>query len=177
MQLSADDTERMIMDNMGLVYDILRKQFAQHRYDEEYIQAGRIQLWIAIKNYDEVVGKGMKAFSSYAHTSIYRAISRYHALKYRGFDKLLSMETPVTDEFTLGDLLVSDGQTDSLDSNASVNDIIARVKLHNPRAADMLQQYASGKTFDEIGTEYSITRERVRIICQKCSRYFKWGEL
>lgn len=98
------DREKLLMDNQGLVYYVLRRQFPTLANDEDIAQAGMIGLWRACELFDKEKGK----FSTFAIYWIrvkilheLRDRKRYHRVP------ICLLDAPITEDGTccIGDLV------------------------------------------------------------------------
>lgn len=89
------DIDKMVQENMNLVYFAINKYYQQYRGDEDIVQIGRIALWQACLKWTP----DKCEFSSYAVSAIRRAVQhewvRRTALKRTADATACSLEAPV----------------------------------------------------------------------------------
>jgi RNA polymerase sporulation-specific sigma factor len=98
-----DAQQKLVEDNLKLVYHVVSKHFPTFKYDEDIISIGTMGLCNAALTWKE----GKSAFSTYAYKCIRNAIrnefrSRKHSIE------VISLETPISDELTLADTIAEE---------------------------------------------------------------------
>ena len=181
MHDSTTDIDKIIEENLGLVAYVIRRRFRKYVANQDIWQEGRIGLWKAAQRFDPSLGH---KFSSFAYVVIWRRICNYI--------KTAKLQE-VYEEFSLDSeafILEGDGQADTLFGSDLISDhgnseaaieavcsevvtegIIEKIRQKNPRTADIITLRMNGKTLDEIGNKYGLTRERIRQICRGAAKY------
>jgi RNA polymerase sigma factor (sigma-70 family) len=108
------NVQKLIEDNMKLVYYVIRTRFPRYTTDEDLIQAGMLGLCKAANAWDETKG----IFSSFAVKGIYFEICKeFKRRKRQKFTYSLDYEYSYLENepSTLGDVLVGDSDVDWFD--------------------------------------------------------------
>lgn len=96
---------KLIEDNMNLVYYVIHRYFPKYAFDEDVAQEGMVALTKAANTYDETKSK----FSTYATWAISNGIKKYLRKQKRQI-KTMSLDTCMSDyeldgEVSLGDIV------------------------------------------------------------------------
>ncbi len=95
--------QQLIEDNINLVYSVVSKEYPTYLHDDDIIQSGMLGLCKAAEKWDETKSK----FSTYAWRCIRNEINQ-EFINRKPHSNNISLETKVSDDGTLGDLLVGD---------------------------------------------------------------------
>lgn len=112
--------QKLIEDNMNLVYFVIHQNFPRYRNDEDLVQVGMIGLCKAADAWDEEKG----TFANFAVNCIYNTMCK--EFRYRNRQKLTySLDYAYSDSedesMTLGDILVGDSDVDWVDVGGLYN--------------------------------------------------------
>lgn len=199
------EQQKRVEDNLGLVGYVMNHMGIRHKYDddacEDLFQSGVIGLMRAAVKYNPSIGE----FSTYAFAWIRQGIQRgeltcrgiiivpAHA-EYKVHEKFwrhpVSLFKPIRDgmrEYKLCDILDAEdfGLDDAvyrMDLVQEMHDLrhIMKTKLTAREREIISQSILEEKTYEQIGKEFNLTRERIRQIREKGLRrlsvYFKRKE-
>lgn len=163
------DKDKLITDNINLVYYVLHKYYPYSIADEDLIQAGMVGLCVAAERYKKDLGK----FSGYA----VKGIRNYMNLELKNrkkFANQISLSTEVKPgegedgEITLEDILPGDEGIDFVDSDTYLSELTEIEK----RVVEMRRL---GYTPRDISAELGVSRQMVYKICRKIK--LKWSKI
>lgn len=93
---------KLIEDNINLVYFVVSHDYPTFRYDDDIVQAGMLGLCKAAEAWD-----GKRKFSTYAVRCIRtEIINEFRARK--PHSKVVSLDTPVAEDISLGDTIIGE---------------------------------------------------------------------
>ena len=150
---------KLVEDNIKLVYYIVSREYPTYLHDEDIIQSGMVGLCKAAKAWNE-----QGQFSTYAGKCIRNEIKR-EFIKRKPHYKNISLETKVGEDSTLADLLVGDDDVGYIDSDSFV-EILTRDEQ------DVLRMHSNGYLTNEIGETFGWSVQKVQKILRqiKCKR-------
>lgn len=146
--------QKLIEDNMNLVYYVIHQNFPKYATDEDIVQVGMLGLCKAANVWDE--DKGI--FSSFAVKSIYYEIcNEFRCRNKHKFTYSLDYTYSDSEDesVTLGDMLVGDSDIDWVDTNELYNPL-----TEQERAIVEMKQMGLSK--GEISERLGISQQRVR---------------
>lgn len=171
MALPVIDNGIDVMQHKGLVCRIAARFGARTPYEEsDQFQSGFIGLMIAARHYDPSRGT---TFAGYACKWIMAYIKQWTVGKYRSTHYRPTFT--FTDLHYLDDLDDADptigAEVDPCDAACS-DEVNSRVRgvmrVLDARSCRMVEQRVMlGRTLEEVGSEYGVTRERARQIVEK----------
>lgn len=158
--------QKLIEDNMKLVYALMHKEYPTFIEDEDLVQCGMLGLCKAADKYDESRG----AFSTLAYYCIRTEIQQElrRRAKHNG---VLSLDYEVTignspcDTATLGDLIVGEEDVNFIDVDDGV-----KVNELTPTQQLIFEMKKRGKTTKEIVEALGTTRQYVWYTMRKIKR-------
>ena len=103
---------------MRLVYYIVSKEYPTYIHDEDIIQSGMVGLCKAAESWDETRSK----FSTYAGKCIKNEINQ-EFIKRKPHSKVLSLDTPIGEDSTFGDMLVGEDDIGFIDDATFVTEL------------------------------------------------------
>lgn len=151
--------QKLIENNMKLVYKLISKEYPTYLRDEDIIQCGMLGLCKAAEKYDESKAK----FSTYAYFVIRSEIQMElrRRAKHQG---ILSLDYETTNDLgekcTFGDIIIGDQDVPYVDLGIDVN----RLKVRERRVYELVQ---SGMNYADIGRELGISRQAVWSIIRR----------
>ena len=163
------DKDKLITDNINLVYYVLHKYYPYSIADEDLIQAGMVGLCVAAERYKQDLGK----FSVYA----VKGIRNYMNLELKNrkkFANQISLSTEVKPgeeedgKITLEDILPGDEGIDFVDSDTYLSELTEVEK----RVVEMRRR---GYTLRDIGAELGVSSQTAYKICRKIK--LKWSKI
>lgn len=144
--------QKLIEDNLNLVYSVVSKEYPTYLRDDDIIQSGMLGLCKAAERWDESKSK----FSTYAWKCIRNEINQ-EFINRKPHSKNISLSTKVGEDGTLEDVLVGDEDVGFVDTTTfceSLND-----EERNIFIADQ-----EGLFTDEISTKLNMSIGRVQKI-------------
>ena len=142
--------QRLIEDNINLVYSLVSKEYPTYLHDDDIIQSGMLGLCKAAERWDETKSK----FSTYAWKCIRNEINQ-EFINRKPHSKNISLGTKVGEDGTLEDVLVGDEDVDFVDT-ATFCETLSNEEL-NIFNADQ-----EGLTTEEISTKFRLSIGRVQ---------------
>lgn len=142
--------QKLIEDNLNLVYSVISKRYPNCIKDEDIIQCGRLGLCKAADRWDENLG----AFSTFAYKCITNEIKLEFRRRYK-HPKQLSLEYEVKnrngDDVLFGELLVGDRGIEYIDLKSIPNHL-------SDKGKEIFKLLLCGNTPSEISiiTGYSV---------------------
>lgn len=143
--------QKLVEENINLVYSVVNKYYPTFRQDEDIIQCGMLGLCQAADTWDESRGK----FSTFAYTCIiYEIIREFHRRKKHKGVLSLELEKHDGDDapVTLGDLLVGDEDVDYVDFDAFYDTL-------TPTQQKIVKYRLAGLNFNEISSKLGISKQ------------------
>lgn len=157
------DVQKLIEDNIALVYYIISKQYPTFIKDEDVIQSGMVGLCKAANYYDPEKG----LFSSYAGRCIRNEINE-EFIRRKPTKNNVSLDTKLGEDGTLSDVLVGDDDVAYIDES-----FFSQLTKDE---ATLLNLESAGYTTDEIselcGFNAQKVRKILRIIHLKRRKFF-----
>lgn len=160
--MNKEERDKLIEDNLGLVYHVVNKYFSKYGDRDEFISVGSIGLIKAANAYDE--NSNLK-FSTFAYKCIYNEISRF--LNVQNYD----VRKANLNNFYLDSAICDDSELtfkDELISNESYSDVYCKDIMNLVRTSGVkdaeyvvLKRY-EGYTFEEIGKSLGVTKDAIR---------------
>ena len=170
MNTTTINYDEMIMENMGLVYMIFNKYYKTYaeNYKEEMEQIGRIALYKAIQSYEE--GKG--AFSTFAsniikndmYTFVTQDINKYKGIT-DGYVSSFEESCGNDDSDRNLENILGCGEDDF--DNLEYSELYDYILTKDERIRTIIEMVIYGYTYQEIGTELGITKQRVGTLIKK----------
>jgi RNA polymerase sigma factor (sigma-70 family) len=161
---TAEEIDKLIQDNTGLVYTVLKNHYPHFQKSEDYIQTGMIGLWKAAKFYDPDIG----TFSVYAYTIIHREI--YRIWRYNARSKQGTFENS---HLPFDSEIATSGCDSEIESNHFVDSTLKKIQSKNPRLAKIIIARMNGSTYQAIADEYGMSRQRIEQICKSAKKYIR----
>lgn len=153
------DRQKLIEDNMKLVYFLINKHYPNCSNDEDIIQCGMLGLCRAAETWDE----SKSLFSTYAGKCILHEIYAEFR-KRRKLNGQLSLDYPVygvNDEVdSFGDMLVGDSDVDYINIEPFYNTL-------KPREQEVFGLLYTGLTGAEIGRKLGISRQLANVYIRR----------
>ena len=112
MQQMTDAQRKLAEDNMNLVYYVVSHDYPTFIKDDDVIQSGTLGLCKAAMKWEE----GKSAFSTYACRCIKNEI-RQELRQRQPHLEVLSLDHPIGEDLTLGDIIEGDSGVDYLDDH------------------------------------------------------------
>lgn len=110
---------KLIEDNINLVYFVVSHDYPTFRYDDDIVQAGMLGLCKAAEAWD-----GKRKFSTYAVKCIRtEIINEFRARKPHA--KVVSLDTPITEDISLGDTIIGEDDVAYHDDKEFYNQLSA----------------------------------------------------
>lgn len=151
-----ENAEKLLHENVNLVYFVVRRQFSSLAGDQDLIQEGLIGLWKACLRYD---GREGVTFSSFAIPCIRNAILMELRKRRRGPDTV-SIDTSFGDgdnDFSLADTLV-DRKSSAFEDDVFVEEFIQHLSAPDRR---IMTLRCKGLTQKAIGSTVGISQTMV----------------
>ena len=149
--------QKLIEDNMNLVYSLVSKEYPTYINDEDIIQCGMLGLCKAAEKFDD----GKSKFATFA----WRCIRNEIADEFRKRSKhqgILSLDYEVSDEdggrSTFGDCVV--GEEDVLYIDANIDSITARER-------QVFDLYKTGLSYTDVATRLGVSKQYVWKVMRK----------
>lgn len=143
--------QKLIEDNLNLVYSLVSKEYPTYIHDEDIIQCGMVGLCKATEKWDE----SKSQFSTFA----WRCIRNEIAMEFRRRAKhqgILSLDYEMTDEdggrSTFGDCVVGDEDIPYIDTE---------VKSITSREQQIFELYKTLQNYQEVATKLGISKQYV----------------
>ena len=146
--------QKLIEDNMNLVYYVIHQNFPKYATDEDIVQVGMVGLCKAANAWDEEKG----SFATFAVKSIYHEIcNEFRCRNRQKFTYSLDYTYSDSEDesVTLGDMLVGDSDIDWVDTDELYTPL-----TEQERAIVKMKQM--GLTKGEIAEQLGISQQRVR---------------
>ena len=143
-------TNKLIEDNMKLVYYIVSKEYPTFLHDEDIIQSGMLGLCKAAQHWDSTKSK----FSTYAGKCIRNEINN-EFIQRKPLSKTVSLETKIGEDGTLADILVGDEDVDFVDEDNLYDQL-------SKRELEILDLVRRGYSTDEIALYTGLSVQKVR---------------
>lgn len=162
--LSETDVDKLIEDNMGLVYNIISNRFLQYINDDDIVQCGRIGLWKAAKSFNPNLGF---QFCTYAGTCIeneikmeFRRNSRVIPSYITGF---ISLDAPISSDESESSFvsdIISDtySRMEESETLSVIQDILDTL---NERDRQIIQFYMEDYNQKDIGKMTGLSQPHV----------------
>jgi RNA polymerase sporulation-specific sigma factor len=157
--------QRLIEENMNLVYSIVSKEYPTYIHDEDIIQSGMLGLCKAAENWDERKSK----FSTYAWRCIRNEINN-EFISRKPHSQNISLETRIGEDGTLGDILPGDDDVGYVDDETFCDQL----------TEEELRVFCAnrlGLTTEEVADRYGWSMQKVqklsRLIRIKWKRFFE----
>lgn len=149
--MERNEINKLITDNMGLVYHVVQSHFPTFMNDEDVIQVGMVGLCRAGNTWDESKAK----FSSYACTCIYYEICKYFRCNRKHNGTLsLSNETRAGTQYS--DLIVGTEDVDYADVDG-MNKFLESLTPRQREILDYTRKYGAYEAARRLG----ITKQRI----------------
>lgn len=160
--------QKLIEDNMNLVYFLIHKHFPTYVGDEDIVQCGMLGLCKAAATWDD---SQQTLFSTYASKCIRNEI--YKEFNNRNKHKgVLSLDYPTEASDgvvgTFGDLVVGNEDIDYVDIEKFYDQL-------NPKQQQIFTLLRSGLSQSDIATQFGVTRSSIskyvrqlKILWRKC---------
>ena len=160
------DQQKLVEDNLNLVYFIVNKYYPTYIQDEDIIQCGMLGLCKASEQWDETV-----AFSTYATVCIRNEI-RYELRKRKKHNGCLSLDYVYRDAddetVTLGETIIGDENVPYVNFDGFYDALSTRQK----RIVDLTQ---CGLSTSQIGDALRVSNETIKTDIRKIKR--KWESI
>lgn len=163
-----ESREKLISENMGLVYHTLHKYYPRFIHDEDLIQCGMIGLIRGIDTYDETKSK----FSTYVVRCILNAF-RYELRSRKKFKNDMSMSQSVAKSAEGEDLTLEEVLPGDID--VEFTDYKTLRKRLTKREAEVMDLLAQGFSQDEVGERLGCAQSSISRIYR--SIRLKWSDL
>lgn len=156
------DKEQLIIDNMNLVYSVIRKYYPTFIKDEDLIQVGKMGLCRAANSWIEEKG----AFSSFAWLCIRNEIRNEFRMRNKS-PETLSLDYEVYGDdgskTTFGESIVGDADVDYID----IDGLYRKLR---PKERKIFELRQSGMTPYEISLELNNNSETIYRALRKIKR-------
>lgn len=157
--------QKLIEDNMKLVYFLVRKHYPTFIYDEDVIQVGMVGLCEAAKRWDEEKG----TFSTYASYCILNAIRNELKLRQKHTENL-SLDAPLRDSEggrdTVSDLIVGDEDVDFVDYKSFYDNL-------KPNQQKIIEYRRKGLTTYEIAEKLGCSYQNVSLALRRMKNIWR----
>ena len=150
--------QKLVEDNMKLVYFIISREYPTYIKDDDVIQSGMVGLCLAAEAWQE---DGL--FSTYAGKCIRREIHREFARR-KSYSKVVSLDSPIGEDGVLGDVIPDECSVVYIDS-----------KFYETLTEDesaVLQLINTGHKTDEISELKGFSIQKVQKIVRTIKK--KW---
>lgn len=159
-----ESRQKLIEENMGLVYSIITKEYPTYIHDDDLIQSGMVGLCKAAQYWDETKSK----FSTYAWRCIRNEINQ-EFINRKPHSKNISLETKVGEDLTLGEVLMGDDNIPYLDQDTFLLQL-------NDDERIVFSKYTLGIPTEEIaescGMSLQKTRKIIRLVKLKWRKHY-----
>ena len=108
--MQQKDKQRLMEDNINLVYYIVSHDYPSYIHDDDIVQSGMLGLCMAADRYDPEKGK----FSTYASKRIRGEINN-EFIRRKKHSVAVSLDTPIGNDGTLEDVLMGQNDVDYID--------------------------------------------------------------
>lgn len=152
--------DKLIEDNMNLVYYIIHREYPTFSHDEDIIQSGMVGLCNAAKSWDSEKGK----FSTYAGRCIRNEIYK-EFINRKPHSKNISLNTKLNLEGELSDIIIGEEDV-SLSDNLSFMEQLVGDEL------TILNYYDYGYTTKEIAEKTGFTVNKTQSLLRTIK--LKW---
>ena len=149
--MNMEARNKLIEDNMSLVYWLIHRYYPTYSRDEDIVQCGMIGLVRAADIYDETRGK----FSSLATTCVLNEI-RLELKRRRREDGVVSLDSPGNGEENASLMSVVSGTPD-----VDVDVVFLYGSTLNDREKLVLTTVARGSTPSELARQLGLTQQAV----------------
>ena len=146
--------QKLIEDNINLVYFVINQNFPRYRTDEDLVQVGMMGLCQAANAWDE--DKGI--FSSFAVRGIYNAICKeFRCRNQQKFTYSLDYNYSDSEDecVSLGDILVGDLDVDWVDTDGLYDLLTEKERV-------IVDMRLKGLTLREISKEVGVSQQNIR---------------
>lgn len=140
---------KLVEDNIKLVHHILWKYYPKYAKDEDLIQVGMLALCNAAVSWNSEKSK----FSSYACRCILNSLITEFKRRRKQLNTI-SMDTPIYEDVSLGDLLVGEMNVDFFDPQPFYN----RLK---PKEYEILKYLEMGYNAVQIAEKMGYTHQNI----------------
>lgn len=156
-----NDVNKLIEDNMNLVYYIVSHQYPTFIRDEDVIQSGMEGLCKAANSYNPEKG----LFSTYAGRCIRNEINR-EFIKRKPFSQTVSLDSHISEEGTLEDVLVGEDDVGYIEDfyDELTDDELEVITLYN-------RGYTSGEISEILNMTVDKVRKLLRVVKIKRGKY------
>ena len=156
--------QKLIEENMNLVYSIVSKEYPTYLHDEDIIQSGMLGLCKAADKWDERKSK----FSTYAWKCIRNEINQ-EFINRKPHAGNISLETRVGEDGTLGDILAGDDNVGYVDDDTFYDQLTCDEQK-------VFQANKDGFTTEEMANRFGWNVQKVqkllRLIRIKWKRFY-----
>lgn len=153
--MTKTEINRLIEDNIKLVWFVMNKYYRLFVGDEDLVQGGMLGLVQAANKWD----KNKSEFSTYAVPAIRNGILR-ELMKKDKHKGVISLDTSVVrvngDELPIMDCIVGEEDVDYVD----VDSLIKRL---NPKDAEILKLRLSGMSQTDIAEKCGVSRQSIQL--------------
>lgn len=161
----TDIQEKLVIDNMQLVYGVIRDNCPRYIHDDDVIQAGNLGLCMAAINWNSEQGE----FSTYAYTCIRNSI--LNEFRQRNKHKgVISLDYELTDDegctTPLIDLIVGEEDVSYIDWDTVYEQL-------SPREMAVLEYKKLGLNGYEIAVILNVSHETVYAILRRIKKIIK----
>lgn len=153
---------KLVEDNVNLVYHLIARTYPTFIHDEDIIQSGMLGLCKAATNWD----KNKSKFSTYASRCILNSINEEFRSRKRQ-PKGVSLDQPLYDNMTLAETVVGEEDVLFLDDET----FYSRLSEEEQK---VFKLYNNGYSTDEISTRLCMNEQKVRKILRLIK--LKWRE-
>lgn len=161
-------SQKLVEDNIGLVYYLINRYYPTFITDEDVIQSGMLGLCQAANTYDESRGV---TFASYASKCILNEVINEFERRKR-YQGVISLETKRfsgdMDSDTIGDFLIGDEDIDYIDYDAFYNQL-------SPQNKELVDLKRIGLTARDIAHMKGCSEQAITKRLRKLRR--KWRKL
>lgn len=150
--------ERLVEENMNLVYYLVNTYYPAFSTDEDIIQAGMVGLCKAANTWDESIS----TFSTYASKCILNEICREFRARKKHYGTLsLDYEVDTDDgSVPFSDIIEGEQDIDFVDTEPVMNRL-------SPKEKEVFALLAAGLSPSEITEKFGWSRERTNFIMRK----------
>lgn len=159
-------TEKLITDNMTLVYFLINKHYPTFIHDEDVIQSGMLGLVEAANKFDPEKGK----FSSFASVSILNSIIQYFRSQMKQNNQV-SINNMIDDELEYIDLLVGE---DDIVGDVSIFNVSDFINTLDPQEKQIIKMIGLGYSKNDIADILDCSIQRVYTVHRLIK--IKWEE-
>lgn len=167
--MSKEERDRLITDNMSLVYYLIRKYYPSHIKNEDVIQEGMIGLINAVDNWDE----NKSTLSTYATNCIINQIRMYFRqemkqLNCKSLDELLCNDES-NNNLTLSDTLPG-GEDVDLDS-IIFEMFLETLSKEELELVEMLKSMTQREIGEVLGISRALVAHRKKLLGRKWRKF------